>query len=200
MKTNHTLLLIFAIIVTVIVGSIYGFMYYRIETSADKIIKNQAQIDSANLAKEREKKFLDTYKATASKWSSLQGLYVRSDEVVGFIEKIESIGPATKTEFNIANLDADNMDNAPFGKEGKIKMHITSKGSWEEVMKSIALVELLPYKLNVNNVKASSYKNQQTQGKNTVTKVIWELSFDLQVSMLSVNTNVSTSTSSIKIK
>lgn len=200
MKTNHTLLLIFAIIVTLIVGSIYGFMYYRVESSAQKIIKNQAQIDSATLAKEREKKFLDTYKATANKWTSLQDLYVQSDEVVNFIEKIESIGPLAKTEFNIANLDADNMDNAPFGKEGKIRMHITSKGGWEEVMKSLALVELLPYKLSVNNVKASSYKNQQTQGKNTVTKIVWELSFDLEVAMLSVNTASSTSTGPVKLK
>lgn len=67
-------------------------------------------------------------------------------------------------------------------------------------MKSLALVELLPYKINVNNVKASSYKNQQQKGKTTVTNMIWELSFDLQVAMLSVNTNVSTSTNSVKLK
>ena len=203
MKTNHTLLLIFAIIVTIVVGGVYGLMYFGVEMSAQKIIKNQEQIDSQNLAKQREKSFLETYRATAHKWSELQDYYVKSNEVVSLIEKIEAIGPQSQTELNISSIDADNMDNAPFGKEGKIRMKISSRGNWVAVMKALSLVEMMPYKLNINNVRANSSTNIPSQGKNSsTTKSSWELSFDLQVAMLSAtsSTTPASTSGSVKLK
>lgn len=190
MKTNHTLLLVFAIIVTIIVGGVYGLMYFGIEMSAQKIIKNQEQIDSQNLARQREKSFLDTYKATAHKWSELQDHYVKSNEVVSLIEKIEAIGPQSQTELVISSIDADNLENASFGKEGKIRMKISSRGAWSSVMKSLALVELMPYKLSINNVRANSSLNTQNQNKSSTSKSTWEISFDLQVAMLSATSTL----------
>lgn len=187
MKNNHLLLLVFAFFVTVFVASVYGYMYYRIDVSAGKIIDAQSLIQSNELAKQREKNFLDTYKATATKWSSLQNFYIKSNEVVNFIELMESFGPLSKSEVMISSIDADNLDGAPAGKEGKIKMHMSAKGSWSSVMRVLALTETLPYKLNLSNVRASGSIN--TGAKGTEPKSSWDLSFDLSVAMIAVGTS-----------
>lgn len=187
MKNNHSLLLIFAIIVTLFVASIYGYMYYRIEISAQKIIDAQSIIQSNELAKKREKNFLDTYKATASKWSSLQDFFVRSNDVVSFIEIIESYGPLTKTDVAISAISADNFDNAPVGKEGKIQMHINVKGQWNSVMRVLSLIESLPYKSSISNFRANASVN--SSAKKDEIKSVWEIALDLQVAMISVGTS-----------
>jgi hypothetical protein len=187
MKNNHSLLLIFAIIVTLFVASVYGYMYYRIDISAEKINDAQSMIDSKELAVQREKKFLETYKATAPKWTSLQNFFVRSNDVVSLIELLESFGPLTKTDVVISSIEADNMDGVPAGKEGKIKMHISVKGAWNSVLRVLALVESLPYKLSINNLRAGSTVN--TSAKANEAKSSWDMAFDLQVAMISVATS-----------
>ncbi len=187
MKNNHLLLLMFAFFVTLFVASVYGYMYYRIDVSAGKIIDAESLIQSNKLAKQREKNFLDTYKATATKWSSLQDFYIKSDEVVNFIELMESYGLLSKSEVAISSIDADSLDGAPVGKEGKIKMHLSAKGPWLSVMKVLALTETLPYKLNLSNLRASGSIN--TGAKGTEPKSSWDLSLDLSVAMVAVGTS-----------
>lgn len=187
MKINHLPLLILAIAVTVFVASIYGYLYYKINLSEQKISEYQYVIESAKLAKEREKSFLDRYTSTASKWSSLQNFFVHSDKVVNFIEVIESLSDQSKSTVTISSIDADNLDNAPAGKEGSIKLKINAKGSWISVMRALSLTEVLPYKVSINNVRLNVTNEdlKAVTGQNKDQK-IWDLNFDLQVAMIAV--------------
>lgn len=187
MKNNHSLLLIFAIIVTLFVATVYGYMYYRLEVSAQKILDSQSIIQSNELARQREKSFLETYKATATKWSSLQDLFIQSNKVVDFIEIVESYGPLTKTELAISSISADNLDNSPAGKEGKIQMHINVKGQWNSVMRVLSLLENLPYKSTISNFRANANVNSSAKGSEP--KSVWDMSLDLQVAMIAVATS-----------
>lgn len=191
MKNNHLLLLIFAFIVTFFVASVYGYMYYRLDVSAQKILDAQSIIHSNELAKQREKSFLETYKATASKWASLQDFFVQSRDVVSFIEIIESFGPLTKTDVTISAISADNLDSAPAGKEGKIQMHISIKGPWNSVMRVLSLLETLPYKTTISNFRTNANVNSSAKGNEP--KAIWDMSLDLQVAMIAVATSTITS-------
>lgn len=183
MKINHLPLLILAIAVTTFVASIYGYLYYKINVSEQKISEYQYVIESAKLAKEREKSFLDRYTSTASKWSSLQNFFVHSDKVVNFIEVIESLSDQSKSTVTISSIDADNLDNAPAGKEGLVKMKINAKGSWSSVMRALSLTEVLPYKVSINNVRLS-VANEDS--KSVTDQKMWDLNFDLQVAMIAV--------------
>jgi hypothetical protein len=190
MKTNHISLLILAITVTIFVASIYGYLYYKITISGQKISEAQYVIESAKLAKEREKSFLDRYTSTASKWASLQDFFVHSDKVVDFIEVIESLSSQSKSTVTISSIDADNLDNAAVGKEGLIRVKINAKGSWVSVMRALSLVEVLPYKMSINNVRLNVINNDSGNTKDA--QKTWELNFDLQVAMI-----VATSSSNV---
>lgn len=184
MKTQHLPLLILAIAVTIFVGSVYGYLYYKITFFSQKISEAQYVIESAKLAKEREKSFLDRYTSTASKWASLQNFFVHSDKVVNFIETIESLSEQSKGTVTISSIDADNLDNAPVGKEGSIRMRINAKGSWNSVMKTLSLVEVLPYKITINNIRLNVANSDSLSSKDT--QKIWDLNFDLQAAMIAV--------------
>ncbi len=190
MKTNHLSLLILAITVTIFVASIYGYLYYKITVSGQKISEAQYVIESAKLAKEREKSFLDRYTSTAPKWASLQDFFVHSDKVVDFIEVIESLSSQSKSTVTISSIDADNLDNAAVGKEGLIRVKINAKGSWVSVMRALSLVEVLPYKMSINNVRLNVVNNDSGNTKDA--QKTWELNFDLQVAMI-----VATSSSNV---
>lgn len=183
MKINHLPLLILAVVVTIFIASIYGYLYYKINVSKQKISEYQYVIESAKLAKEREKSFLDRYTSTASKWSSLQNFFVHSDKVVNFIEVIESLSDQSKSTVTIFSIDADNLDNAPVGKEGSIKMKINAKGSWVSVMRALSLTEVLPYKVSINNVRLNAINENSKSVKD---QKMWDLNFDLQVAMIAV--------------
>ncbi len=187
MKNSHALLLIFAVFVTLFVGAVYGYMYYRIDMSAQKIVEAQSIIQSAKLSKQREKSFLETYKATASKWATLQEYFVKSNKVVDFIEVVEAIGPQSQSTIAISSIEADNLDSAPLGKEGRVKMKVSSKGSWNATMKALTLAEMLPYKITISNVRASSFEGVASKG--SAPKTTWELSFDLQAAMIAASSS-----------
>jgi len=184
MKTKHLPFLIFAVAVTIFVALIYAYLYYKITISGQKISDIQSVIESAKLAKEREKSVLDRYTSTASKWASLQNLFVHSNKVVDFIETIESLSDQSKSIVTISSIDADNLDNAVVSKEGSIRVKINAKGSWISVMRALSLVEVLPYKLTINNVRLNTTNNESESAK--ANQKIWDLNFDLQVAMIAI--------------
>ena len=184
MKTKHLPFLIFAVAVTIFVALIYAYLYYKITISGQKISDIQSVIESAKLAKEREKSVLDRYTSTASKWASLQNLFVHSNKVVDFIETIESLSDQSKGIVTISSIDADNLDNAVVSKEGSIRVKINAKGSWISVMRALSLVEVLPYKLTINNVRLNTTNNESESAK--ANQKIWDLNFDLQVAMIAI--------------
>lgn len=190
MKRNHSTFLIMALTVTLFVASVYGYMYYMINVAREKTVKAQSLINSSKAVKERENSFLNTYEKTVSKWSKIQGFFVESNKVVNFIESIELLSQQSGGKVTISSIEADNLENASAGKEGTIRMKITAQGSWESVMRALKLAELLPYKISVNNVQASSFNSDQNNDDKSkvAPKSVWNLSFDLQVAMLAATT------------
>jgi hypothetical protein len=177
-----------AILVALFVASVYGYLYYAINSSLEKTVKAQSLVDSATLTKEREATFMQTYEKTASKWSRLQGFFVKSGEVVGFIEAVESLKEQSGSDVSLSSIEADNLDNAPPGKEGSIRMRVSARGSWQSVMRVLSLAEALPYKVTINNVQAgvSTEKEEEVkESKNISVGKIWDLSFSLQAAMIS---------------
>jgi len=180
MKNKHSLFLIMAVLVTIFEVVAYGYMYRMVGVSLEHAVKSQTSADVLAMNKEREKSFLEAYKSTATKWSSLPQFFVDSSRVVDFIEAVESLSAISGSKVTIMTIDADNLDGAPVGKEGVIRTRIDVEGTWPAVMRDLSLAEALPYKISINNVRADSPK-----------KSLWDMSFDLQAAMI-VGTSSST--------
>ncbi len=189
-KNGHKLLLVFAFLVMVFVAGLYAYMYYMIDVSITKVSNLRATIEASDLNRVREQSFLEAYQATAAKWVRLPEFFVPSGQIVEFIEAVESLGKESGSKVTLSSLDADNLDSATPGKQGKVKVHVNAQGSWSAVMKALTLAETLPYAISVNNFRASvgGDLERETRAKASTTKEVskknWNLSFDLEAKMI----------------
>ncbi len=186
MKTNHSTFLIMAILVSLLTIAVYVYMYITIDVSLKKTVKAQTVNNSSVLAKNREKSFLETYEKTSAKWAQIKNFFVSSNKIVDFIESVENLGEQSGSKVSIRSIEADNLDSAPLGKEGTVRLKVNSNGSWQAVMKALSLAELLPYKVSINNIQASSFRDAENISKKNVAQAQWDMTFDVQASMIAV--------------
>lgn len=82
--------------------------------------------------------------------------YVLSDDkVVEFLETIESLGPMSSTKVVTSSVNIDESNKAHSSTTGFLNMQINVRGSWENVMHFISLIENLPYKITIKKVSAT---------------------------------------------
>lgn len=74
-------------------------------------------------------------------------LIYNEQNIVNFIKKIEQLGEKTGVDLEISNLSPLNEDNNKF-----LNADIALTGGWEEINKTIALIEYIPYKVSITNL------------------------------------------------
>ena len=179
MRRHHRLLLIFAIFVTVLVVVLYAYAYVQIGASIDRtaIARNQkANDEKATL---NQQKLLQAYAYSASERGRLLDTLVKSDHIVDFIKAIEDVGKKSGATVNMSAIAADTFAGASFGAIGSVRASISAKGSWQEAMEALEIIENMPYDISVGNVSMSS---SILAGK--VPKREWTASFDIQAAMI----------------
>ena len=70
----------------------------------------------------------------------------REQDVVSFIEKIESLGSDTGVNLSMSGLSVEERNNAVF-----LGVNIDINGDWESVTRAVALMELIPYRVFINS-------------------------------------------------
>ncbi len=177
---THTLLLLFAVIVTLIVGAVYGYMSHAVGNSVEKSAAAHASVVAAQSNSSRDQAYMQQYQLTAVDWARLPEFFVPSDNILSFIEAVESIGQVTGATTTLSNIDADNLDNAATGTLGSIRVHVDTDGSWTAAMRTLMLAEVLPYKTAVNNIRLDS----TVTGPENEARRSWRLSFDLRATTI----------------
>ena len=182
---NHTFFLVMAILVFLFVAGVVYYLYNAIGLSIDREAVAMNKISSAAVSKNREQAFLDLYQSTADKWARLSGLFVPSDQIVTFIESLEAIGPAAGSQVTLSGIDADNLDTANPGTQGRVRVHVEVKGSWSAVMRTLSLSEVMPYKVIIKNVHLASGA-APVEGDSTAKTTVktWGLMFDIEGALL----------------
>jgi hypothetical protein len=196
MKNKHFIFLMLALAVTGFVTCLYGYMYHMIDLSLGRTMKSRLAVSAITLDRNREQSFLQAYKETATKWSSLQNFFINPGHIVDFIEAVESLSQESGSKVTLSSIDADNMDGAPIGKEGSLRAHLTAQGSWSSVMRALSLVETMPYKAEVSNVHANVSNDSLGVDlvKDKPKEQNWNMSFDLRVAMIVSGTASTTAT------
>lgn len=178
MKNRSSIILALSLSLAIFTGAVYVYMYYMVDVFLDRIVKAQTTSNSLILTKSQEQNFLESYKSTASRWKSLPNFFVDSTKVVNFIETVEALGTESGSKVSISSIDADNLEDAPVGKEGVISMHLTIEGSWSAVMRALSLAETLPYKISIDEIKANSGSASASKAS------LWNISFDMKTAMI----------------
>ncbi len=78
------------------------------------------------------------------------------------------------------------MEAAAVGTLGKIKLHLTVEGSWSAVMRTLALSEVLPYKVSISNVDLSSSIAQITEGSTARNVQSWSARYIIEATLIHV--------------
>jgi hypothetical protein len=188
-KHGHIFLLIFAFSVAVFVTGLYFYMYRSIGSLMAKTSTLRSAAAAGAVNKERERSFLEAYEATASKWQKLPDFFVSADRPVDFIEAIEALGGQSGAKVSLVSIDASEPNITAVGTKGTIRAHVSAQGSWQEVMRTLALVETLPYQISINNYRAvlggtsgaeMAVVNNKEANIKKESKRNWNLTFDLE--------------------
>jgi hypothetical protein len=160
------------------VASVYFYISQTVSTSLDETIIARDDLQAGIASKNREKAFLDIYAKTENDWARLPDFFVFSENVIQFIEAMESLGKSVGSEVTLSEIDADNLDSSKKSALGSIRVHVDVKGSWSSVMRTLRLAEAMPYKVTISgvNIDVEEGGNKKTNS--------WHLTFDIKAAML----------------
>lgn len=178
-QKRYSLVLIISIGTFVVVSFVYGYILFTMNVAIEKSRTAQADALTAQIDKSHESDLVQTYEKNAAGWARLSEYYVPADKVVRFIETLEALGPETGAMITLSAIDADNLDVAASGTVGNIKAHIEANGSWSEVMRTLRLAEVLPFKSVISGVSLGSNSSPNQKGGQT-----WRLAFDIRSGLI----------------
>ena len=176
-KFSHIPLLILAIVILLIVISLYGYMYQTTIASVDRAGTAIDFVASEQGNSSKAKTLTNLASSTLANRNALSTFFVSSDDIVSFITTIEALGPQSGSILNITSIDADHLTNAQPGTIGSAHAHIDAHGSWSSVMRLIDLAEQMPYVVSISHVRLSNSPDSKLSGS-------WGVSFDIQVSIM----------------
>jgi hypothetical protein len=178
MKTHHhTLLLTLVISVTLLVVAVYGYMYWAMKVSADRVRAARDIVALERAGQEHEEELRALYETTRLDRVKLQTYFVPADGVVDFIETLESLGPQAGSKVTLSAIDAELPEKEIFG---NARARIDVSGSWSAVMKTLTLAENLPYPIYISNVRMDLTAPEGGGGTR-----VWRLVFVIEAIMAS---------------
>ncbi len=167
MKINlrHYILIISAILCILASSGAYYFVYKQAIGQADKYVKVNKELENEDSKKQTEQDLVKTYESTKVSRAQLLSFFVKEDKVVSFIEMVEKVGDQSKTKLELSSINNDN---------GIIKTNISVKGSWNNVITALMIIENLPLSLNIKNVRLSTSSGLDKKSSG------WELQLSIE--------------------
>lgn len=156
LSTKQTLIVVILLVVLVLGG--YYFLFALIKSKNEKVSLFSQEID---LYLERESMRRTTEKTAeelSEKIQKLDSYFLHKDEVVPFIESIESAGSKSGVVVNIASVGVIGpqiVESASVGgsadgkKDETLELRLDARGSWGNVVNFVSYIENLPYKVSV---------------------------------------------------
>jgi hypothetical protein len=175
MKINfkHHILILLAFASIIISAAVYWYVYGTVIKQAETYSKDLAENSLDSGKKVNEKEVAKMYADTILGRAQLANAVLQDDKIITFIESIESIEQNTSLDINISSISNDDLSSSAKGTFGHLKVHVDINGSWSDVMRSIILIENLPYSLSVDNIHLQFSKD--------IKKVQWKASLDIIV-------------------
>ncbi|HEY4503782.1 MAG TPA: hypothetical protein VJJ28_01580 [Candidatus Paceibacterota bacterium] len=185
MHTNrkHYILLLMAIVTSLFSIAGYFFLYRAIALQAEKSSQTLQDTVRVDEAKQYQKNLLDTYEKSLTDRSRIDDFVISQEEIVSFIENVESIGTFTNTELTLSSIDTDDFTSTSESVNGYLKARIELRGSWTNVMRAIILFENMPFGVSFNNMRLSKMSaGLLSSDKKQFSKVgMWGMSLDIKV-------------------
>jgi hypothetical protein len=153
--------------------------YSEIRSMNEEISLLKSDIDNETRRINEERDLKIALADTSKDREMLNGYFVREDQIVPFVESIESVGTKFGVKVKIVSIsDGGDVKNT----EESLDLKINFNGSWSSVMNFLEYLENLPYKSHIDNVVFSIFESssdQKTEGKGGVS--LWNVSLGIKV-------------------
>ncbi len=176
---SHIALLTIALSVTLFVYVLYGYMRYHVDVSLDRALSARDLAASEEINKRELGELDQKFQATAAARARLPSFFVSDGATLAFIESIESLGQRVGSTVTLSSLSADPLEGAAPGTLGYIRVHVEAVGSWQAVLRTLMLAEVLPYKASVSQVRLDS---NATVGEKAAPA--WRVSFVVEAALI----------------
>ena len=176
---HHIPLLILAVAVIAVAGSLYVYMFYATAASVDRANVARAVVLREKADQSQEKSLVVAASTTESDRARLASFFVPAGDVVSFITALESLGPESGSAVSIASISSDSLTAAAAGTVGSAQAHIDAHGSWSSVMRVLSLAERMPYAVSISNVRM----DESGAGAGSKSHA-WSLSMDIKALIL----------------
>jgi outer membrane murein-binding lipoprotein Lpp len=181
MYTNHRhyILLIFAIAAFALSGCVYIFLRQKIQGMAVEAALQSAEIDRLDEKKQHERDVASAYAKFAMDRELINSSVVSQENIVKLIEEIEAIGTLAGIDLELSAIRNGEFTTNRGLSLGHFEAHASGKGSWAQVMHTLALVENMKYSISINNLRLFE-ASDVVAGKETGRRV-WKLEFDMKI-------------------
>ncbi len=116
-----------------------------------------------------------TLTGSTAELATIDSYFVTSDGSVAFISYLESLGRKAGADLSIQNINV--VAGAPADFKDTLSVQLTITGTWDAVVQTLALLEQVPYHLNVASLDMS--RQDTTVGKKTVIR--WQAAAIVEV-------------------
>jgi len=181
-RKGTTRAIIFILLIFICVG-IYIYLYEKTKIlfNESKEIKSRI-IEATAKDKELEKIRFDV-KASLGNYEKIQDMFISKEFVVDFIQGLESLGKEIGVLVNTESVTNAELNPSLPDKE-EMKIFLTVKGSQQNVVIFLKLLELLPYKIKIDNALLQKVDNVSLDKNGKQLKLptnTWQLSTNVSV-------------------
>ena len=141
--------LFLAIVVFVVAGGLYGYIYVTIQNVGDKTASLAAEANQLSAQEATVSVLKSSLAATQEKQTTLHSYFVDSGDIVPFLETLEGYGASTGAKVVFGSVD---VKSGP----ASLDVTLTATGSFTALYRFIALLEAAPYEIGINTSTINS--------------------------------------------
>ncbi len=140
------ILVIVSIAFNIIAISAFVYMFYLIKEETNIVYALNGKIKNIENRVQEINSTKRLIFDTKNDVSILNSYFIYSDNVVGFIKSIETLGKEAKVSLSLNSVDISGEDSS------SLSLQFTTQGSWDGSVYLLALLESMPVKINIGKV------------------------------------------------
>lgn len=186
-KTNKIIkIFLAALILNVILGGAYYFIYIKIQEKNHGLLQLFSDVQILTEKKEGLANVKEKIIETEDIRTKLDGYFISKDGVVNFLNSIQALGSKKGLALVVSSVSVDPAPVSP-NVLNAVNLQIVVTGQWASVYNFLAMLELMPLRVIINNVSVDKVSSGQitSGGKNIGgSGPAWKGIFDISVLQL----------------
>lgn len=159
-------------------------VFFIIKRNLDKTEKLRQEIELRSSRKDEIKSLADQIVSLDPKIKTVESFVLgnNEEELVKFIETLEEMSEYSKVELKIDSIEVSKIDDKNLSESFEnLNFELEVKGSWQEVIHFINLIDNLPYHIKANEALLDIADVIIEEESDSVEEIVWNGKFEFSV-------------------